>query len=275
LPKPIELTELQARVRAGLRIHELAQDLQTQKHLLESELAEASEYVRSLLPGPLPQPIAITPCFLPSSKLGGDCYDYYWLSPSHFVIFLLDMAGHGLGAALPSVSILNLLRSQSLTDVNFYEPVQVLTALNRIFQMTQQGDKYFTIWYGVFDTIKGEMHYASAGHPPALLISGSGSRVEVTPLKTRGFPIGMFADTEYRSQTQRIEPNCNLYIFSDGVYELYQAGGQIWGLPKFIDLLIELHQKTQPDLGQILQILRGVNGQEDFQDDVSLIKISF
>lgn len=50
ISKPIEQNELKARVRAGLRLHQLNRDLQTQKQLLETELAEATEYVRSLLP---------------------------------------------------------------------------------------------------------------------------------------------------------------------------------------------------------------------------------
>lgn len=275
LSKPIELTELQARVRAGLRVHQLTQDLQTQKQLLESELVEASEYVRSLLPGSMDNPLQIDACFIPSRKLGGDCYDYYWLDSKRLLIFLLDMAGHGLGAALPSVSILNLLRSQSLTEVNFQEPAQVLTALNRIFQMTKQGDKYFTIWYGVFDQTQQKIHYASAGHPPALLISGTGTELKIQLLKTRGFPIGMFADSKYYSQIQTIVPGSDLYIFSDGVYELPQANGKVWGLSEFIEKLKALHTEQKAALPHLLQVLKSVNGQDSFQDDISLVRVTF
>jgi sigma-B regulation protein RsbU (phosphoserine phosphatase) len=275
LSKPIELTELQARVRAGLRVYHLTRDLQSQKQLLESELAEASEYVRSLLPGPMHETVTIEASFIPSRKLGGDCYDYYWLDEDHLLMFLLDMAGHGLGAALPSVSILNLLRSQSLTEVNFHEPTQVLMALNRIFQMSKHGDKYFTIWYGVFNIAMRQIHYASAGHPPAILISGDPTHLKLEKLKTKGFPIGMFSDNQYVSQKQTIEPGSSLYIFSDGVYELPQPNGQVWGLPNFIDLLQALHHEGDIDLKQVLKTLQGINGQDAFQDDVSLIKINF
>lgn len=71
LSKPIEMNELYARVRAGLRLHQLSQDLQTQKQLLETELSEAAEYVRSLLPEPLEEPVRIEAKFIPSRQLGG------------------------------------------------------------------------------------------------------------------------------------------------------------------------------------------------------------
>ena len=78
LCKPIEINELRARVRAGIRLHQLSHDLQAQKQLLEMELAEAAEYVRSLLPEPFISPkLAIDFRFLPSRRLGGDGFDYY------------------------------------------------------------------------------------------------------------------------------------------------------------------------------------------------------
>ncbi|CAD5932903.1 Response regulator MprA [Planktothrix rubescens NIVA-CYA 18] len=126
ISKPIEMNELYARVRAGLRLHQLSQDLQTQKQLIEAELAEAAEYVRSLLPEPLTEPIRIDTKFIPSRQLGGDSFDYYWLDSDHLSIYLLDTSGHGLKAALPSVSVLNLLRSRAIPNINYYQPSNVL-----------------------------------------------------------------------------------------------------------------------------------------------------
>ncbi|MDA0867330.1 MAG: response regulator, partial [Cyanobacteria bacterium] len=138
LSKPIDLAELKARVRAGVRMWQLTQDLHEQKQLLEAELFEAETYVRSLLPRDLNGKVTIQSRFIPSRLLGGDCYDYYWLDPDYLALYLLDVSGHGLGSALLSTSVLNLLRSQSLPDVNFYRPERVIKALNETFQMTDQ-----------------------------------------------------------------------------------------------------------------------------------------
>ena len=119
--KPIDLQELKARVRAGLRLHQLSQDLQVQKQLLETELNEAADYVANLLPDRLSNPyLDIDFRFIPSSQLGGDIFDYFYLDDHNFAFYLLDISGHGLKAALPSISILNLLRTRSLGSVNYY-----------------------------------------------------------------------------------------------------------------------------------------------------------
>ena len=68
--------------------------------------------------------------FIPSTSLGGDAFGYYWLDEDHFVISLIDVSGHGVGAALLSVSVINALRSQSLPDTDFKDPEHVLKSLN-------------------------------------------------------------------------------------------------------------------------------------------------
>ncbi|NJN58671.1 MAG: SpoIIE family protein phosphatase [Leptolyngbyaceae cyanobacterium SL_5_9] len=274
LAKPIELTELQARVRAGLRLHQLTRDLQTQKQLLEAELAEAAEYVRSLLPAPLNGKIAIDARFIPSRQLGGDCFDYFWLDPDYLVIYLLDVSGHGLGAALPSIAVLNLLRSQSLPDVSFYQPHDVLRGLNETFQMNSQNEKYFTIWYGVYNRIKRQMTYASAGHPPAVLAFNTEDETsEVQLLKTPTLPIGMLTDVSFTSNRCEIPAGSNLYVFSDGVYEIRQSNEEIWGLESFIELLIE--RGNTSSLDELLETVHSLSYETISNDDLSLLKVHF
>jgi sigma-B regulation protein RsbU (phosphoserine phosphatase) len=276
ITKPIEQNELQARVRAGLRLHQLSRDLQTQKLLLETELAEAAEYVRSLLPPPMTAPLGINSRFIPSRQLGGDCFDYYWLDANYLAIYLLDTAGHGLRATLPSISVLNLLRSRALKGLNYYQPSNVLTALNDTFQMNYQNDKYFTIWYGVYNRVNRQLIYASAGHPPAILISGkSPSITEVQRLKTPGMPVGMFPEAKYVDGFCNIEKSSTLYIFSDGAYEITKSDGTLWSLDAFIQLLVSLQHPIDYQLNPLLSYLIALNSKEAFDDDLSILQIKF
>ena len=276
ISKPIEQHELQARVRAGLRLHILSRDLQTQKLLLEAELAEAADYVRSLLPLPLTEPLSINYRFIPSRQLGGDCFDYYWLDDDCLAIYLLDAAGHGLKATLPSISVLNLLRSRALGNLNYYQPSNVLKALNETFQINYQNDKYFTIWYGVYNRVKRQLIYASAGHPPAILLSGEHLKnVEVKFLRTPGMPVGMFPEAKYMDDVCEIKTSSTLYIFSDGAYEITKSDGTIWSLDAFIQLLISLRHTVEPHLDQVLNYLMALHSQENFNDDLSIIEIKF
>jgi len=269
LSKPIEIVELQARVRAGLRLHQVSQDLQSQKNLLEAELAEAAAYVGALLPAPLQGDITIESRFIPSRQLGGDCFDYFWLDPDVLALYLLDVSGHGLGAALPSILVLNLLRTQSLPNVSFYQPEAVLAALNDAFQMSHQNEKYFTIWYGVYRLSRRQLTYASAGHPPAILLTPTGNQ----QLRTASLPIGMIPYASFTSAQCLIPEAGTLYVFSDGIYELNPATQADWGLEDWINLVLQTDD--QLSLDQILQQVQVVNANQNFNDDVSLLKIQF
>ena len=278
LAKPIEIAELQARVRAGLRLRQLTRDLQHQKVRLERELSEAVDYVRSLLPSPIEGAVSIDSRFIPSSQLGGDCFDYYWLDPDYLAIYLLDVSGHGLGATLLSIAVLNLLRSQSLPDVNFYQPHHVLKALNDTFQMTSQNEKYFTIWYGVYNRARRQLMYASAGHPPAILVSSLSDATApesktVERLKTPGLPIGMLPDASFQSKRHDVPNESSLYVFSDGTFEASQLRGGSWGLDDFVTLLSDQTHITSLD--DILKQVQASSEVDAFDDDLSLLRINF
>ena len=272
LSKPVDPQEIKARVLAGERILQLEQELREQKQLLATELSEAEAYVRSLLPNDLTEKIPINARFFPSRLLGGDCYDYYWLDPDYLAIYLLDVSGHGLGSALLSTSVLNVLRSQSLPDVNFYRPEKVLKALNETFQMHNQNEKYFTIWYGVYNRANRQLLYASAGHPPAVVVSNQdGKSQAVECLRTPGLPIGMLPDIKYQWQRCYIPPESRLYLFSDGVYEIQQLDNSIMGLDEFVEIL----SKHTPE-GTIDDILNQVTARtrnSTFSDDLSLLEV--
>jgi len=276
LSKPIEKIELIASVRAGLRLYQLNQDLQLQKQLLESELTEASEYVRSLLPVSLEGDVEIGTEFIPSSQLGGDCYDFYWLDSDHLAIYLIDTSGHGVGSALLSISILNLLRSQSFGKDKFYDPRAVMTELNHDFQMIHHGGRYFTMWYGVYKKSERKLVYANAGHPKPIITSGKDRNFQIQQLPSLSIPIGFFTETEYTSAELLIEPHSKLYVFSDGIFEVMQPDGGIWGLSNLIKLLSnELPNNSYISTEWVLQHIRKETPDAEFSDDVSLLQISF
>ncbi|MGB5636698.1 MAG: SpoIIE family protein phosphatase [Waterburya sp.] len=275
LCKPIEMHELKARVRAGLRLHQLSKDLKNQKQLLEAELAEAAEYVSTILPEPLQHPsLSIDSCFIPSRQLGGDSFDYFWLDDRHLVFYLLDVSGHGLRASLPSLAVINLLRSRGLNSVDYYQPNTVLHGLNQTFQMSDRNDKYFTIWYGVYDKKNRSLIYSSAGHPPAILLESTPRNAEQR-LKTPGVPVGMFPDIKYVNASCKIAANSSLYVFSDGIYEVEPQANSHWGLDPLINLLKKYQQTPERDLQRLLKCIRIWHPNFQFEDDLSILQIDF
>ncbi len=267
LSKPANPSELRARVRAGLRLNSANRELQKQKQILEEELSQAAKYVRSLLPADLDGVVQTRSCFVPSIQLGGDCFDYFWLDGDHLVLYILDVSGHGVGAALLSVSIQNLLRSarsgSPFLTTDLRQPHQVLLKLNEYFQMSDHQEMYFTIWYGVYDRSCRKLTYANAGHPPALLMYED--RVE--KLGTSGLPIGIFDDFEYEVCSTTIPPQSRLYVFSDGAYEITQPDGQLLGLDGLSKVLTQPHDPLQSMINQVKTM--------KLDDDLSIVEVKF
>ena len=259
-----------AKAEAALKSSEAK--LLEQNLLLQSELNQAADYVRSLLPKPLDNKIKIEHYFAPSSQLGGDIFDYYWLDKNHLAVYLLDVAGHGIKSALLSISVLNILRSQSLYNTDFYEPWTVLTELNRMFQMNERGDNYFTIWYGVISLSDRELVYASAGHPPGILLSQT--RQSIKYLDNDNIPIGMLDEYSFEQNICPINTNDTLYILSDGVYEVSQANGQLWGFDNLVKLIKKDRYTDNSNLVKIWHYAQKQHKCQILDDDFSLLKIT-
>ena len=110
------------------------------------DLDRAANYVRSLLPPPLSEgPVQAEWMFLPSARLGGDAFGYEQLDPGTWILYLFDVSGHGVGAAMHSVSVLNVLRQRAIPQTRTSGiPSRCITSLNAMFQMDRHDEQYFT-----------------------------------------------------------------------------------------------------------------------------------
>jgi len=276
--------ELLARIRyhsrgyiALLERNEAYQALLASQKILANDLAQAARYVRSLLPDPLRAgPIRSEWRFVPSASLAGDTFGSHWIDDDHFAFYLLDVSGHGVGPALLSVSALNALRSQSLPQTNFLEPGQVLSALNRAFQMEQQNGLYFTIWYGVYDKATRTIRYGGGGHPPAVLVTGpTEAEATVRLLEAMGPMVGAVADLEYESATAEVGAFGKLFLFSDGAYEIEKADGSMWPFSEFIAFMSRPGTPGASGMDTLMDHVRQLSGKDEFADDFSIVEYRF
>ncbi len=246
--------------------------LQESQIALKRELEEAEHYVKSLLPPKLGERgISTDWVFKSSTELGGDCFGYGWIDGENFAAYLIDVCGHGVGAALLSVSAMNVLRSQSLAEVDFRKPDEVLYGLNNAFDMDSQNQMYFTLWYGVYNSKTRELSYASGGHPPAILVS-DGSYKKLT---TNGLVIGGMANSKFPSATIHVPNASKLYIFSDGVYELTRAdNGQMMKLDDFACELASPPIKGMSKVESMMKFSCDAQNGDNFEDDFSLLEVA-
>ena len=240
---------------------------------LDKELAEAADYVRSMLPEPQENNRICTEWkHVPSSSLGGDAFGYHWIDDENFAIYLLDVSGHGVGAALLSASVLNVLRSESLQNTDFKEPAKVLEALNAAFPSDDNNDMFFTFWYCVYNTFDRSLIYASAGHPPALLFT---NEQKIIKLKTANFIIGGMPDVSYQQEKHFIGKGASLFIFSDGVYEIKKHNGSMLSVNDYITLLSEYMSDGSKSLEDLYNKTIKISKGQVFEDDYTILRANF
>jgi sigma-B regulation protein RsbU (phosphoserine phosphatase) len=242
---------------------------------LRRELQDAERYVLAILPEPVAKPFALEWLFVPSTELGGDTFGYYWVDSEHFALYLLDVCGHGVGSALLSITVANTLRSGALQNTDFLKPEAVLSSLNQAFQMENQNGLYFTIWYGVYHHPTGTLRYASAGHPPPIVVSGArGQRGKAESLPAVGCPVGFLPDAPYASKECTLAGPARLFLFSDGAYEIMRPDGTILEYEGFEEVLTRAVPEGASELEELLQFAQDFHGSEDLDDDFSIIKMT-
>lgn len=279
LPDPLEML---ARIRyhskgyiALLERNEAHQALAASEKALRDELAKAADYVRSLLPEKLTEPIRTDWRFIPSAALGGDAFDYQWLDDDHFAICLLDVCGHGVGPALLSVSVINGLRARTFPDTNFADPGSVLASVNRAFPMERQNFMFFTIWYGVYDQRSHQLCYSGGGHPAAVLRPRHATSAEALRLLESPGPLmGMEEDSEFPCEVCDVQVGDELYVYSDGVFEVTRPNGEDWTFPEFVQFMGQPPPADVSKIDHLLSHTRHLQRRDEFNDDFSIVRIT-
>lgn len=271
-----QVVDITAAMHATERSENLARRLAQEKERLAAELRSAAAYMSSIMPRGLTGRVEVASYYLPSRELGGDCFDYTWIDDDHLLVYLIDVSGHGLEPALLSVSVHNMIRSGSLAVATIFAPDALLTELNRLFQMDQQSDHYFTMWCGIYEASTRTLRYSSGGATPAIALNRvDGAGVVATELSTNSVPLGMFETSTFTSSTYLVPPGCRILIASDGATEIDLADGGQFSFAGFTTLLTELPGSPDWSLDALIANLRALTASGSFEDDCALIKLTF
>ena len=241
---------------------------------LDRDLAKATSYVNALLPEPLlAGSVRADWLYQPCAKLGGDAFGYGFMPDGKFAWYLMDVCGHGAGAAMHSISVMNLLRQRTLPEADKSRPAEVLGVLNDMYQMDSHDGMYFTIWYGVFDPATRTLEYASAGHHPAYLIDRD--RSEAIALRTPSRMIGALPGRGYSSQTVTVPPGASIHLFSDGVFEVVTIEGAQRTLSDFLPLLLAPPVEDKSECARLFDEVTRIARPGGLDDDFTMVVTTF
>jgi len=276
-----KLTVFAALIEREINLGQMIQDqnelLNTRQQLVETqeklqqELTDAAKYVRLMLPPPLEGEEKLDWQFHPSTLLGGDGLGYRRINEDLLAIYVLDVTGHGLGSALLAVTALELLRNP-VAQVNFARPAQVIERLNRTFQMKDHAGKFFSVWYGVYSRSARTITYANAGHPPAVVLTHEGGKRILRRTPPGGSVLGIMPEIHAPETTLEFPAGSELYLFTDGLYELLDPKGGRGSYDEFLAYLDTRTQAKQQVWDAMLNWLNRAYSEQSVDDDVTLLR---
>jgi serine phosphatase RsbU (regulator of sigma subunit) len=240
---------------------------------MRAEFAAGLKYVRDCIPAPMDGLVSVDWRYVPASTLGGDIIGYHWVDSDHLAFYLIDVTGHGLDSALLSVTLTNIIRTGALSGADMKQPDQVLAQLNEAFRGQDHGNKYFTIWYGVYQSTTRTLTWAGGGHHPSVVLVPG--QPDPSVLTSEGPMMGVLRKAEFPAQSCHIPAESRLLIFSDGAFEVFRDKRQMWNLTDCIAYLAVLSRKRGNLMDELSNHVQQLRGSPHLNDDFSIIEARF
>lgn len=236
----------------------------------QREMEIAKNIQLSLLPKQIPAipGINLAGICVPAKEVGGDYYDFLHQEDGRLDLVIADVSGHNIGAALIMAETRTFIQARS---EHLGTPANMLKALNQFFyDDLTQAELFVTMFYLQYQPETHQAAFASAGHSPPLLWKGE--KKTLLRLDVEGLIIGVFRDFAYQEAEVTLEPGDCLLLYTDGVIEAENTGGEFFGEDRLGELLEASHHLAAQELiDHIFDQVRLFAGQHNFQDDVSLV----
>jgi phosphoserine phosphatase RsbU/P len=278
--------EITEKKRAEAQLAKYADELRRRNEELEQDLGMARELQNALMPRRYPcfphgssetdSALHFSHFFNASTAVSGDFFDILELSDNTAGIFICDVMGHGVRAALVAAIVRALVGE--LKGIG-QQPGEFLATLNeKLFGILKQTDipMFASAFYVVADLEKGELRYANAGHPDPLCVQHEGGEAKAIPLNhcKRGPVLGMFPQAEYGLHTMPLSVHDMVLLFTDGLFEVEGADGELYdekSLMKAVDRRANLHAGEL--CAEVLAEIQQFSAKNKFDDDVCLVAL--
>lgn len=290
--KPLDFPIVRARIQAQLKLKRASENLAVANTHMKKGLNAAAKIQQAGLPRPVDVPgYQFAWKLLPCDELAGDGLNIMPFDERNVVVCAWDVSGHGVPAALLSVSVSYMLNpgfgKSSIMMTNGWvsqrlsTPAEVATRLNDAFQLVENLNEnldeaesnFVTLCYGVLDSTTGIFKYTSAGHPHPIHVR-DGKILNTAQLN--GTPIGVLPseDCEYEEAEIELLHGDRLFLFSDGVEEAVNSKDESFGISAIYDACQQSEgHSLEESLEVLIQRLADWHGSKHFDDDVSMIAI--
>lgn len=266
----LQLLTVMANV-AGVRIeHGRLLAVEQQEQLTQMEMGQASELQQNLLPSEAPgiPGYDIAGINLPCRTVGGDYFDFLQYSDGRLGLFIADVCGKGMPAALMMSSLQARVEMLSETEP---DAAAALTVLNRIMSRRCPMGRFVTAFYGVLNPQSGELSYANAGHNYPMILRATG---ETETLRGAGLVMGLFGDVAYHPHRVELQRGDLLILYSDGATEASSLKGAQFGEQGLTSFLAARKAEScQAVLDDLVAHVRTWSGTSVFADDFTVVLV--
>lgn len=212
--------------------------------------------------------------YVSTAELGGDFYDVRPLSDTAAGVFICDVMGHGVRAALVTVMIRALV--EDLMPVA-HDPGQFLAGINRgLLSILKNAEEplFATAFYLIADVGQSRMSYANAGHPLPFHLRHSQGTVAPLAFTGSGPALGIFENPSFETVSQPLSQHDLLILFTDGLFEVISKDGREFGQPHLLAAVQErCHLPAEQLFDELLSLTRQESGSGEFGDDVCLLGV--
>lgn len=282
IAKPVNPPILEARVRTHLALKESMDELQQayaiikrQKDRMEEELNIGRDIQMSMLPLEFPafperDEFSVYAMLQPAREVGGDFYDFFFISPDEICLVIGDVSGKGVPAALFMAVTKTMIKSRAMDDPS---PASIVTRVNDEMSEDNPSSMFVTLFIAICNVRTGSCRYTNAGHNPPYVKRSSG-RIE-TLAQRHGPIIGAVEGLAYREDEIQLEKDDRLLIFTDGITEAMDPNEGLYTEERLEDLLENQHfQSIEDMINGLLKSVEQFASGADQADDITLLAFS-
>ncbi len=262
---------LLARIRALLRVKSYQDDLRRLNQQMTRDLQIARRVQEALVPAGTfnSAQVEIRSAYMPSATLSGDFYDYFVLNDSMY-LFVADVSGHGLPAAILVSLLKSYIHTEADTDRSLAE---FMARLNDFLFSVSLPTQFATAQLFRIDGNR-KLVYSNAAHPPFLLFRKSTGRASLH--EHPGNLLGAMPHMAFEEHSIAVEAGDTLFVYTDGLTDRWNAKGETYAIERIASLL---EQANGAELGTVFDsIHKDVNAfpaTEDFRDDIAFVVSRF
>lgn len=250
-------------------------EIELKSQQLKYELETAHNIQQKLLPDTLPEiaDLDISARIIPAKEIGGDYYNVIKINEKESLIFIVDVTGKSVPAALIVSTIYSFIQTYLLIHEKSFVLTEFMETLNKFLLTSTTADKFASAWFALYNKGTKELEYISAGHNPTYLLKDDNDTV--TELNAGGLFLGSI-ELPYDSEKIKLHNGDTIVFYTDGITEAMNLKGEEYGEEPFKDLIVGKKQEKSNDiLDSIFSAVNSFRGHAEQSDDITCGVLKF